>query len=64
MQANLRAACPKDIQSLFTGIQLLFKIRPRKLAAFAHIYRTNKKKHSLQKEKRKHGIKDTCRLYT
>ena len=38
MQANLRAACPKDIRSLFTGIQLLFKskIRPRGLAAFTH----------------------------
>lgn len=38
MQANLRAACPKDIRFLFTGIQLLFKnkIRPRSLATFTH----------------------------
>ena len=55
MQANLRAACPKDIQSLFTGIQLLFKIRPRSLAAFAHTS-TEQTKRNTHYRKRKENM--------
>lgn len=55
MQANLRADCPKDIRSLFTGIQLLFKnkIRPRSLAAFTHTHLQNTQKQTLVTEREK-----------
>lgn len=55
MQANLRAACPKDIRFLFTGIQLLFKnkIRPRSLATFTHTSTERKQKQTLVMEREK-----------